>query len=155
MAASVLNLTTGNGINPTPQGISGAIPGLSGLTNRATSNIGDLLSGLPSASWARTQNAYNGVASGQPATGGAGTFQQNRGADLYHTQANQNQQTGLQDLLSMIQGYSGTVAPNAGELLQNQQFNKSLAQSGSQFDQQNSLNQMNTLLQSLGIINQF
>lgn len=157
MAGSILNPTT-PGYNPAttqPQGLSGAIPGLSNLTQTATGNIQNLLSGLPSASWARTTNAYNGVATGQPATGGTGTFQGNRGADLYHTQANQNQQTGLQDLLSLVGGYSGTVAPNAGQLLQNQQFGQQLNQNASQFDQQNSLAQMNTLLQSLGIMNQF
>lgn len=156
IAARISPITAGSsGGAGNPQSIFDVIPGLTGLTNKAASNIGNNLNGLPSASWARTQNAYNGVSSGQPATGGDGTFQENRGQDLYHQQAQQQQQQGLQDLLSLIGGTSGTLTATPGQILQNNQFNKQLGQNASQFDQQNSLNQMNTLLQSLGIMNQF
>lgn len=111
------------------------IPGLSNLTNLATNNTQNLLEGLPSTSWARTTNAYNGVASGQPATGGSGSFQENRGADIYHQQAQQNNQTGLQDLLSLIGGYSGTVAPSAGQQLSSAGQFAQLGQNNNQFNQ--------------------
>lgn len=155
-AARLAPITTGSTNTSTqPQSIYDVIPGLSGLTGKAASNIGNNLNGLPSASWARTQNAYAGVSGGQPATGGANTFAENRGADLYHQQAQQQQQQGLQDLLSLIGGTSGTLAPTPGQNLQNSQFQQQLGQNASQFSQTNSLNQMNTLLQSLGIMNQF
>lgn len=135
----------------TPQSsLQTAIPGLSNLTTAATGNIQNLLSGLPSASWARTANAYNGISSGQPATGGVGSFQENRGQDLYHQQAQQNQQTGLNDLLSLIGGYSGTVAPSAGQNLQNNQFYANLGQQGNEFNATNSLQYLNTILSQLG-----
>lgn len=112
--------------------ISAAIPGLNDLSQTASGNIQDLLSGLPSASWARTTNAYWGAGAGQPNPGGAGTFAGNRGADLYHLQANQNQQQGLDDLLKMVQGYSGTVASTPGQIQQGGQFSQELAQKQSE-----------------------
>jgi hypothetical protein len=108
--------------------ISAAIPGLNDLSQTASGNIKDLLSGLPSASWARTTNAYWGAGAGQPNPGDAGTFAGNRGADLYHLQSQQNRQQGLDDLLKMVQGYSGTVASTPGQIQQNNQFDQTLAQ---------------------------
>jgi len=138
-------MTTGNNSS-----LPAAIPGLGNLTQTATGNIQSLLSGLPSASWARTANAYNGISSGQPATGGAGSFAENRGQDLYHQQAQQNQQTGLQDLLSLVGGYSGTVAPTAGQQLQNNQFYANLGQQGQEFNVTNSLEYLRSILGTLG-----
>lgn len=120
-----LNPATSNTGSPT---ISQSIPGLEGLSATASGNIEDLLSGLPSAPWARTQNAYWGAGAGQPGGGEVGTFIGNRGADLYHQQAQQNRQQGFDDLMKMVQGYSGTVASTPGQIQQEGQFNREFAQ---------------------------
>jgi len=129
--------------------LSGAIPNLDGLTSEASGNISSLLNGLPSASWSRTTNAYNGAGTGQPATGGAGSFAENRGQDLYHQQAQANTQTGLQDLLSLVGGYSGSVAPSAGQTLQNNQFYSQQNQQAQEFNANNAMNYLNTILSQL------
>lgn len=150
MAAAVLQPTaiqqTGTNAIPT---LNSVIPGLTGMTNSATSNITDLLSGNVSPSIARNANAYFGIGAGQPASGGVGTFIGNRGADLYNTQANAAKQTGLGDLLNLINGYSGTVGTTAGQQLQNQQFNQNLGQNAHQFDQTNALNQFNSMISAI------
>ena len=116
-----------------------AIPGLSGLTNSATGIINSALNGLPSPSESRLQNAYFGAGSGLDPTS---DFLRNRGYDLYGAKANQRQQQGLANLLSLVGTYSGTVAPTPGQELQDKQAtgqlalgNRSLEQSGSQFQQ--------------------
>lgn len=141
-----------NSSNVAPSSLQQTIPGLSTATNQASSNILNLLGGLPSTSQARTTNAYWGVGAGQPATGGIGTFIGNRGTDLYGQQAQQNNQTGLSNLLSLIGGYSGTVSPTAPQLLQNQQFNSQLAQNQNQFDATNALNEFNSQLNALSVL---
>jgi hypothetical protein len=105
-----------------------------------------------------TTNAYFGVGAGTPASGsnGAGavnTFIGNRGADLYNQQANANQQTGLNDLLSTIGTYTSPALANQGQQLQNSQFNANLAQQGSEFQQQNQLAQFQAMLQALSLGN--
>lgn len=112
-----------NGGTPAPSvpTLSDAIPGLDVLTKAATSNIGQQLGGLPSAGRARTDNAYFGINSGMPSS----DFTRNRGADLYHDQANQYQQQGLNNLLGLVGGYSGNVGTSAGQQQQQNQFNTS------------------------------
>jgi hypothetical protein len=145
--------TTATPPNPaSPTSLLGAIPQLPGLANSAVGDISQLLSGLPSPSWARTTNAYAGVSSGQPATGDLGTFIGNRGADIYHLQAQQNQQQGLQDLGSLIRTYSGTVAPTAGENLQNQQYYSGLQQRGQEFEQNLAEQQLNDYVNRMNTI---
>jgi hypothetical protein len=137
--------------------IQSVIPNFDKMTGVASGNIMALLQGLPSASRARTANAYFGAGTGQPATGdngGVGTFIGNRGADLYHTQAQQSQQQGLGDLLSMIQGYSGTVTPTAGQNQQNAQFGAQLGQNASQFSQRQALDEFNAQLNAMQVLHQ-
>ena len=177
--ANALNLANPTAsTSPTGPTLQDVIPGLSGGVNTAMSNIQNLLSGLPSPSLARTTNAYWGVGAGQPA-GGAGntgdinSFIGQRGTDLYGQQAQANQQTGIQDLLSLIGGTSGTIAATPGQNLQNQQFNQSqgqqnqqfnqsqgqqnqqfyatLGQQGSQFDQSEALAQFNAMINALSL----
>ena len=147
--------------------LESVLPGIGNLTTSATGVIGNLLNGLPSTSQARTTNAYWGVGAGTPAAGAGGagdinTFIGQRGTDLYGQQAQQNQQTGLQDLLSTIGTYTSPALANQGQQLQNQQFGQSLAQSGSQFNQSqgqqaaefnqtNQLQQLQTMLSALGL----
>ena len=139
------------------QSVQSVIPNFDSMTNSASNNIMSLLNGLPSASRARTANAYFGAKAGQTATGdngGVNTFIGNRGADLYHNEAQQNQQQGLGNLLSMIQSYSGTVAPTAGQNQQNKQFYAGLGQSANQFNQQQALAEFNAQLNAMQILGQ-
>jgi hypothetical protein len=69
-------------------------------------------------------------------------FLKNRGYDLYKSKANERQQTGIKDLLSLIGTYSGNVAPTPGQEMQNQQQTAALGeqtasrvQQGDQFQQ--------------------
>jgi hypothetical protein len=124
------------------------LPGFDKLGGQATSVISNLLSGLPSASAARTSNAYFGAGSG---VGSTSDFLRNRGYDLYGQQAQQRQQTGLQDLLSTIGGYSGTVVPTAGQSLQNTQFGQQLGEQSSEFGQNLQLQQFQAMLQALSL----
>ena len=133
----------------TPTSLQDAIPGLGDMTNSASSNILQLLNGNPSPSLTRTTNAYWGVGAGQPATGDITSFIGNRGTDLYHTQANANQQQGLGDLLNLVGGYSGTVAPTPGQNQQNSQFYANLGQQGTQFNQQQALAEFQAQVQAM------
>lgn len=116
---------TGSSVNMNSLLESG-IPGFGGLTRSATDIIGNLLNGLPSPSLARRENAYFGAASGLGSSNTDPThdFLRNRGFDLYGQKAEERQQTGLKDLLSLLSGYSGSVVPTTGQALQNDQFNQ-------------------------------
>jgi hypothetical protein len=46
------------------------------------------------------------------------------GYDLYGQQAEQQKQQGLENLIAMLTGYSGTVAPTTGEALQSSRFDR-------------------------------
>jgi hypothetical protein len=116
--------------------INAAIPGLSGLTKSATDIISNLLGGLPSADQARQENAYFGAGSGLDPTS---DFLRNRGYDLYGQKSEQRKQTGLQDLLSLIGGYSGTVAPTPGQQIGQQESQADRAQRASEAAMQNAL----------------
>lgn len=121
----------------TPTGTSGqsainqAIPGLPGLTKGATDIINNALLGLPSSSEARLENAYFGAGSGLDPTS---DFLRNRGYDLYKSKANERQRGGIQDLLSLIGTYSGSVVPTPGEQLGASSAAASRAQQGAQFN---------------------
>lgn len=108
-----------------PWAINSVLPGLPGLTKSATDIIGNLLTGVPSPSQSRQENAYFGAGSGLDPTS---DFLRNRGFDLYGRKAEQRQQTGLQDLLAMIGGYSGTVAPTPGQQIGQQESQADRAQ---------------------------
>lgn len=107
--------------------INQAIPGLPGLTKSATGIIQSALEGLPSPSEARLENAYFGAGSGLDPTS---DFLRNRGYDLYNRKANQRQQQGFQDLLALVGGYSGTVAPTPGQEIQERTSMAQLGQQG-------------------------
>lgn len=157
MAMNVTPTTTATGSNP-QQFLESVLPGVTSLTNSATGVIGNLLNGLPSVSNARTANAYFGVKAGTPAggSGNAGdvnTFIGNRGADLYGQQAQANQQTGLNDLLSTIGTYTSPALANQSQQFQNSQFGAQLGQNASQFDQNYQLQKFSEMLQALSLGN--
>ena len=102
--------------------VNQAIPGYSGLTKSASSIVGSLMGGLPSAGPAQRSNAYFGAASGMPGS----DFIRNRGFDLYGQQAEGYKQRGFDDFLKLLSGTIGTVTPNAGQQQQQNQFDKTL-----------------------------
>lgn len=112
--------------------ISQAIPGLPALTQSATNIIQSALSGLPSPDEARLSNAYFGAASGMDPTS---DFLRNRGFDLYGRMTNARQQQGIGNLLNLVSGFSGAVAPTPGQELQDRQQTAQLNQQGQQFNQ--------------------
>lgn len=154
IAASGTAPTTTGTNQPNGQNfLESVLPGIGGLTSSATGVIQNLLNGMPSVSKARTNNAYFGVGSGQPATGGVGTFTANRGADLYGQEAQQNRQQGLSNLFGAIGAYSSPILANQGQQLQNNQFNSSQGQQASQFNQNYQLQKFQAMLQALGVGN--
>lgn len=124
--------------------------GFGGLINSAQQDVGSLLNGLPSPSTTRTANAYFGAGTG---LGTGSDFLRNRGYDLYGQQSQQRQQTGLQDLNSLMSGVSSPELTNQGQQLQNTQFNANLGQNQSQFDQNLQLQQFLAQLQAMGLGN--
>lgn len=124
--------------------------GFGNLIQSAQSDVGNLLNGLPSPSQAQTANAYFGAGSG---VGSTSDFLRNRGYDLYGQQAQQNKQTGLQDLNSLIGSTSSPALSNQSQQLQNNQFNSNLSQQGSQFQQNLQLQQFLAQLQAMGLGN--
>lgn len=152
VAAISSPLTVPGSTNSTtnPANLYQAIPGLSNLLGTATGNIGNLLNGLGSPSYAQTTSAFAGAGAGQPGAGNAlGTFVGNRGADLYNLQGQQNQQTGLSDLMSLIGTSSGNLAPSASQNQQNSQFYSNLGQQGSEFQQSLAEQQFNDQVNAL------
>lgn len=132
-----------------PQNLYQAIPGLSGMLGQAGTNITNLLSGQPSASWAQTNAAYFGAGAGQPNTNVPGSFTANMGANLYNQQSNANQQTGLGDLMSLIGTASGNLSPSAAQN-QSSNFNYAqLGQQGSEFQQSLAEQQFNDQINAL------
>lgn len=157
------NSTAGTGTNGQAF-LESVLPGIGNMTASATGVIQNLLSGLPSVSGARTNNAYFGIGAGQPATGDVGTFTANRGADLYGQKAEANRQSGLANLFQAIGSYSSPILSNQAQQLQNQQFGANLTQQGDeftqsqqqqdkQFQQNYQLQQFLAMLQGLGLGN--
>ena len=112
------NLPTSGSISNEVTGIlNQAIPNFSGLTEGASSIIGDAMSGQVPADvqrMIRDKAATQAVASGMPGAG-VGTLHGNLELrDLGLTSLGRQDQ-GFQDLLSMLQGFSGTVAPTVGQ----------------------------------------
>jgi hypothetical protein len=117
--------------------LNNAIPGFSGTTATTSKLIKELLAGKLTSGErgaiydAGAERATLGGMPGASAKGGS-LF---ANADLKNIglASGQRQQQGIQDFLSMLQGYSGTVVPTVGQEMQNNQFNLSQAQQESQF----------------------
>jgi hypothetical protein len=107
------------------------IPGFADLTSSASSNVGQLLNGLPSADATRTENAYFGVGSGMPGS----EFVRNRGYDLYGQKAEQRKRQGLEGLLALIGGVSGPMTSYRGQDISQQESAADRAERGSEFGQ--------------------
>jgi hypothetical protein len=131
------------------------LPGFSNLTNTATNNAQSDLSGnLPTDVINNIQNqaAAWGVTNGMPGVSGNSLTGQNGLANLGLTSLNL-QNTGQQDLLGLLGGYSGTVAPTTGQAIQNQQFTQSQGQQANEFNAQNALAQFNAAVNAAGLFN--
>ncbi len=116
-------------LNLTPQ-LNSAIPGFSRNTSKASSIINELMAGKLSRGERNQISDYGAeraTLGGMPGSSGqGGSLFANADLRNLGLQAGQRQQQGIQDLLSMLQGYSGTVIPTAGQEQQNQQFNSDL-----------------------------
>ncbi len=126
------------------------LPGLGGQQNQVSGIITNLLNGTPSPSTTRNAEATFAAGNGVPPTSGvANRF----GYDLYNQQGQQRQQTGIGDLLQMIQGISAPTLQAQGQVNQNAQYYSGLDENKRQYnlsrqDQQNQ--QLYALLAQLG-----
>jgi hypothetical protein len=102
-----------------------AIPGFSSLTSTASGNVKDLLAGVPSPDITRMQNAFFGAGSGLD-TGSP--FLEARAYDLYGQAAEGRKQRGFENFLNMLKSFSGTLVPTSGQLIQESQFERELAE---------------------------
>lgn len=129
--------------------LSTLIPGFSGLSNKSSSVISNLLNGTPNAGTAQNAAATFGATNGL----GTGSGIANRfGYDLYGQQGAQRQQQGLSSLNNLIGSISQPTLENQGQNQQNQQFYSNLNQQAGEFNtsQQNENNrQMAALLAQL------
>lgn len=106
------------------------IPGFTGNTANASKLIRELMAGRMTTG-ERNQifnaGAERATLGGMPGSSGqGGSLFANADLRNIGLGAAQRQQQGFGDLLQMLQGYSGTVVPTAGQELQNQQFTKDL-----------------------------
>ena len=112
--------------------IEQSIPGFSGLTSSASSIINNLLSGGASTGPSQNAAAKLGVKTGMPGSGVSNAF----GYDLHNKRGDEMRQRGVDDLLKLVTGYSGTVNATPGELLNKdtayQNLVESMRQSGIQ-----------------------
>ena len=122
---------------PAGQSLINAIPGFSGLSSQSSDLIRQLMSGqLTTGERSSIYNAgaERGIMGGMPGSSASGgsLF---ANADLRNIgrASGERQQQGFQDFLSMLQGFSGTVAPSAGQEQQNEQFGKDLELRNKQF----------------------
>ncbi len=90
------------------------IPGFDELSQTASGNVQNLLSGTEDPSITRNLNASFGASSGLAP---GSEFLNNRAIDLYGQRGEARKQQGFQDLLAMLGGYSGTVTATPGQVL--------------------------------------
>lgn len=149
MAGAISGTPTGQPVQPGGGALAAlnqALPGFGNLGTGVVGDIGQMVNGLPSPDLSRLSNAYYGTSSGVPGS----EFINNRGFDLYRTNANQAQGQGINDYLALLSGASGTLSPTAGQQLQNQQFGQSLAAQEQQNQAQNALTAQGQELSFLG-----
>lgn len=114
------NLPTTQNLQSNLTGIlNQAIPGYTGLTQSASSIISDAMGGkLPSdvQNLIKNNAATQAAASGMPGSNAiGGTLQGNRTLRDLGLTSLQRQDTGFRDLISLLQGVSGTAAPTFGQ----------------------------------------
>lgn len=110
------------------QSLINAIPGFTGLSSGSSDLIKQLMSGqLTTGERSAIYNAgaERGIMGGMPGSSASGgSLYANADLRNIGRASGERQQQGFQDFLSMLQGYSGTVAPNAGQDIQQSQFDK-------------------------------
>lgn len=122
--------------------VNKAIPGYGALSGGASGIVGNLISGMPSASTSQRSNAYFGAGSGM----GGSDFVRNRGFDLYGQQAEASKQRGFDDFFKLLSGYSGTVMPTTGQQQSGSEFDRNL-----QFQRENAQSQVDLAQQELDL----
>jgi hypothetical protein len=115
---------------PAGQSLINAIPGFSGLSSGSSDLIKQLMSGqLTTGERSSIYNAgaERGIMGGMPGSSAkGGSLYANADLRNIGRASGERQQQGFQDFLSMLQGYSGTVTPTAGQEMQQDQFAKDL-----------------------------
>lgn len=115
---------------PAGQSLINAIPGFSGLSSQSSDLIRQLMSGqLTTGERSSIYNAgaERGIMGGMPGSSAmGGSLYANADLRNIGRASGERQQQGFQDFLSMLQGYSGTVAPTVGQEMQQDQFAKDL-----------------------------
>lgn len=110
--------------------LNSVLPGLSKNLGQSSDIIGQLLSGNLTSGERRSifnAGAERGVMSGMPgSTAVGGSLFANADLRNIGLASGQRQQQGIQDLLSLLQGVSGTVVPTAGQEIQDQQFGQDM-----------------------------
>jgi hypothetical protein len=154
--ASLASIYSGGGRKPVTTGgtaiqtsptsfLESILPGIGGQKGQVSDIITNLLNGTPSPSTIRNASATFGAENGL----GVGSGATNRfGYDLYNQQGQKNQQTGIQDLLSTIQGFSQPTLEAQGQVNQNEQYYSGLNQNQNQFNTSQA-NQQNQQLYAL------
>lgn len=107
---------------------STGIPGEENLYQKASENVGNLLSGTESPDITRNINAAWGAGSGLAP---GSEFLRNRAVDLYGQRSEARKAQGMKDLLAMMGTFSGTVTATPGQILGDE-----AAQRGFSLDQQ-------------------
>jgi hypothetical protein len=129
----------------TSASLNSVIPGFSKNSASASNLIRELLSGKLTSGERNAiadYGAERATLGGMPgSTGQGGSLFANNDLRNIGLQSGQRQQQGVQDLLSMLGQYSGTVVPTAGQELQNQQFGQDLAFRTTQADRNLGLQQ--------------
>lgn len=90
------------------------IPGFENLAQIASGNVQELLAGVESPAITQNINAQWGVGAGVPGS----EFLRNRAVDLYGQRAEERKGRGLDSLLKMMQGFSGTAVAAPASILQ-------------------------------------
>lgn len=125
------------------------LPGVGAASNSAMQWVQNLLKGGPSMSDTRNENAYWGANSGLAP---GSEFLTGRGADLYRKKSDQYKQTGITDLLSMLQGVSGPYNTMRGQNITQQLGMADVNQRASANSAQNDIAQQQLQLQLLGTL---
>jgi hypothetical protein len=93
------------------------IPGFDVLAQAQSGNTLDMLTGAPSLDRNRNAGATFAASMGLAPAGGTGDFMDRWNYDLYGQQSDARKQQGNQNLLNMLQAYSGTAVARPGDIM--------------------------------------
>ena len=93
------------------------VPGFDEMSNAASAYNQDLLTGAPSLDRNRNAGANYAASMGLAPGGGNGDFMDRWNYDLYGKETERRKQQGVTNMLSMLQGFSGTAVASPGQIL--------------------------------------